>query len=154
MQKNRKTLFVALGLFQLLFILVMAVWMLFDAYRAISSAVQEVAGPFLLEPIVWHKVGEILLIFPVGIALAAFFPFWKPNVRRKYLQIIAPLMFTGGIMNMFASWGFYQKPRTEFNDFMVYFGVILLLAGFSLPFLLKWIHKKRLQKENETVSSP
>lgn len=154
MQKNRKTLFIALGLFQLLFILTMAVWMLFDAYRAISNAIQKVGGPFLLEPIVWHKVGEILLIFPVGIALAAFFPFWKPDVRRKYLQITAPLMLAGGIMNLFASWGFYQKSQTEFNEFMVFFGAILFLAGISLPFLLRWIHKKRLQKENETLSSP
>ncbi|MGB7537886.1 MAG: hypothetical protein WBM17_05045 [Anaerolineales bacterium] len=64
-------------------------------------------GKVLSEPILWHKTGEILVVFPVGIAFAAFHIFWKPNFRLKYLRITTPRMIIGGVFNLIAAWGFY-----------------------------------------------
>lgn len=154
MQKNRNKLPVVLGGFQLLFIFAMAGWIFIDAYRVFSDILRQPDRQLLLEPIVWHKVGEILLVFPIGLALAAFFIFWKPEIRRKYIQVTAPLMLAGGLLNLLASWGFYRNSPSEFNHFMVFFGAILFIAGIAMPLLLKWIHRKRLERENETLSSP
>lgn len=43
--------------------------------------------------------------------------------------------------------------RKKYIYQILIFKAIIFLAGISLLFLLKWIYKKRLQK-NETVSSP
>lgn len=154
MQKNRHKLIIILGILQLSVVFAMIGWMLLDAYRVFIDILQRPDNQLLLEPIVWHKVGEFLLVLPIGVALAAFFMFWNPDVRRKYIQITAPLMLAGGLLNLLASWGFHQKPSSEFNHFMVYFGAILFIAGVVLPLLLKWIHQKRLSRENEAGSSP
>lgn len=153
MQKDRRRLILVSGIFQLSIVFVMASWMFRDAYRVIADIHQQSDSQLLLEPIVWHKVGEFLLVLPIGIALAAFFILWKPDVRQKYIQITAPLMLIGGLLNLLASWGFHQKPSSEFSHFMVYFGAILFVAGIAMPLLLKWIHQKRLQKENRTITS-
>jgi hypothetical protein len=149
MEKNQRTFFIAMGIFQILVISVMAGWMLIDAYKAIASISQQPIRQFLSEPILWHKIGEILLVFPVGIAFAAFYIFWKPSLRLQYLSITTPLMIIGGIFNLIAAWGFYQKPRTDFTNFMIYFGPILFLASLILPLLLRWVHIKRTQVENK-----
>jgi hypothetical protein len=152
MKKNQRTFFIIMGIFQILIITAMAGWMLFDAYKAITSISQLPITQFLSEPILWHKIGEILLVFPVGIAFAAFYILWKPNLRLRYLRITTPLMIIGGVFNLIAFWGFYQKPRTEFTSFMIYFCPLLFLAGLGLPFLLKWVHRKKLQVESRATA--
>jgi hypothetical protein len=152
MKKNQRTFFIAMGIFQILIVTAMAGWMVFDAYKAITSIRQQPIAQFLSEPILWHKIGEILVVFPVGIALAAFYIFWKPNLRLQYLRITAPLMIIGGVFNLIAFWGFYQKPRTEFTSFMIYFCPLLFLAGMGLPSLLRWIHRKKLQAESRATA--
>jgi hypothetical protein len=152
MKKNQRTFFIMMGIFQILVITVMAGWMLLDAYKAITSISQQSITQFFSEPILWHKIGEILLVFPVGIAFAAFYIFWKPNLRLQYLRITTPLMIIGGVFNLIAFWGFYQKPRTEFISFMIYFCPLLFLAGLGLPFLLRWVHRKKLQVESRATA--
>lgn len=151
MKKNQRTFFIVMGTIQALIITVMAGWMSFDAYKAITSVSRQPIAQFLLEPILWHKIGEILLVFPIGIAFAAFYILWKPELRLKYLRITTPLMIMGGVFNLIAFWGFYQKPRTEFTSFMMYFCPLLFLAGLGLPLLLRWVHRKRLQVENKAI---
>jgi hypothetical protein len=152
MKKNQRTFFVVMGIFQVLIMTGMAGWMLLDAYKAITSISQQAITQFLSEPILWHKIGEILVVFPVGIALAAFYIFWKPNLRLQYLRITTPLMIIGGVFNLIAFWGFYPKPRTEFTGFMIYFCLLLFLAGLGLPFLLRWVHHKKLQVESRETA--
>ena len=151
MKKNQRTFFIVMGTIQVLIIAVMAGGMLLDAYDAIASVSRQPITKFLLEPILWHKIGEILIVFPIGIAFAAFYIFWKPDLRSQYLRITTPLMIIGGVLNLIAFWGFYQKPRTEFTSFMIYFCPFFFLAGLGLPFLLRWVHRKRLQVENKAT---
>jgi len=141
-----------MGIFQILIVTVMVGWMLLDAFKAITSISQLPILQFLSEPILWHKIGEILVVFPVGIAFAAFYIFWKPNLRSQYLRITTPLMMIGGVFNLIAFWGFYQKPRTEFTTFMIFFCPLLFLAGLGLPFLLRWVHFKRLHVESQATA--
>jgi hypothetical protein len=152
MQKNQRTFFIVMGIFQILIVTGMAGWMVLDAYKAIASIHQEPLLQFLSEPILWHKIGEILVVFPVGFALAAFYIFWKPALRLQYLRITTPLMMIGGVFNLVAAWGFYRKPRTEFTGFMLYFCPLLFLACLGLPFLLGWVHRKKLQRESQAAA--
>lgn len=115
MKKKQRAFLIVMGIFQVLIMTVMAGWMLLDAYKAITSISQQAITQFLSEPILWHKIGEILVVFPVGIAFATFYILWKPALRLQYSHIATPLMITGGAFNLIASWGFYQKPRTEFQ---------------------------------------
>jgi hypothetical protein len=152
MPKNQRTFFIVMGTFQILVISVMGGWILLDAYKAILAVSQQPIRQFLLEPIVWHKIGEIFLVFPIGIAFAGFYIFWRSDLRLRFLRIATPIMITGGVFNLFASWGYTQKPQTEFASFMVYFAFILFLASLLLPFVLKWVHLKRAQVEAKTNS--
>lgn len=151
---HRKIIFV-LGLFQTIFLAVMLGWILLDAYNALSNAVQQPLSQFLLEPILWHKVGELFLVIPIGIAIAAFYMFWHPSLRLHFLQITTPLLVIGGTLNLMAAWGYSrQEPATDFSQFMIYFGTVLFFLGMSFPFILKWIHTKRLQVESQSNAHP
>lgn len=152
MSQNQRKFFIGLGLFQVVFLSIMFGWILLDAYKALSNIFQQPLGQFLQEPILWHKVGEIFLAFPIGIAIAAFYMLWKPSLRLTYLRITTPVLIVGGVLNLMAAWEYSQEPTTDFATFMTYFGVVLFFLGISFPFLLKWIHTKRVHIENQPKS--
>ncbi|WKZ38352.1 MAG: hypothetical protein QY332_10465 [Anaerolineales bacterium] len=81
MPKNQRTFFIVMGAFQIFVISVMGGWILLDACKAIQAVSLQPIRQFLLEPIVWHKIGEIFLVFPVGIAFAGFYIFWRSDLR-------------------------------------------------------------------------
>jgi len=154
MDNRQRTFLLVMGMFQILMISGMLGWMAFDAYRAFRDVSQQPFGQFLAEPIIWHKLGELLIAIPVGIAFAAFFMLWKAPMRVRFLQITTPLIILGGLFNLIAAWGFYQKPRTDFTTFMIYFCPLLFLAGLGLPLALRWIHHKRAQIESQPTANP
>jgi hypothetical protein len=148
---NQRNFLIALGIFQTIFLAVMLGWMFWDAYQAITSIADQPANQFLAEPLLWHKVGELFLALPVGIAIATFYMLWHPSLRVRFLQIVTPFLIIGGVLNLLAAWGYSQKPATDFSRFMTYFGVVLFFFGVLFPFVLKWIHAKRIQIESKTI---
>lgn len=153
MPPHQRKFFFVLGLFQTIFLAVMLGWMLIDAYNTLSNAAQQPLSQFLLEPILWHKVGELFLAIPIGIAIAAFYMFWQSSLRVRFLQIITPLLVFGGALNLLAAWGYSrQEPATDFSQFMTYFGAVLFFFGVAFPFVLRWMHTKRLQVESKSNS--
>jgi hypothetical protein len=149
MSSNQRRFFIGLGVFQSIFLAVMLGWMFWDAYKAITSIAAQPLNQFLAEPILWHKVGELFLALPIGIAIAAFYMLWRPSLRVRFLQIATPFLVIGGVLNLMAAWGYSQKPATDFSRFMTYFGVVLFLFGVFFPFVLKWVHAKRIQVESK-----
>ncbi|HSH03991.1 MAG TPA: hypothetical protein VLL52_15860 [Anaerolineae bacterium] len=153
MPKNQRKFFIIMGIFQVLFITSMVGWMLFDAYKGIKNVSGQAWGLFLREPIVWHKVGEILLVLPVAIAFVSFYMLWPANWRVKFLRFTTPIIVIGGIFNLIAAVGYYQLPRTDFSTFMIYFAPILFVAGLVLPIMLYWVHRKRRAIEQEALTA-
>ena len=148
--QRQKQSFLVLGVVQVLLLLGMTSWMFLHAYRAVDEAWRVPTGGVLWQPLVWHKVGELMVVLPAGVPLAGFFMLWPSLVRRRYLAITTPFMIVGGLLNLAAAWGFARQPTTDFAAFMRVFGVLLFAAGVGLPWLLRWMHRKRALSESPT----
>jgi hypothetical protein len=147
--KNRqKSFFRFLAIVMILFLAIMFLWILIDAYKAVVAVNPESFLQFITEPILWHKVGEILIVIPLGIGMIAFFLFWNTNQRVRYLIAITPCVIIGSVLNLLSAWGFSQKPTTDFAEFMMIFGLVLFVMGIVSLFLLPWIHAKKTEFEN------
>lgn len=151
MSSSQRKFFIGLGIVQSIFLAVMLGWMFWDAYRAIISIAYQPPSQFLAEPILWHKVGELFLALPIGIAIAAFYMLWRPSLRVRFLKIATLFLVVGGLLNLAAAWGYSQKPATDFSRFMTYFGVVLFFFGVLFPFVLKWVHVRRIQVESKST---
>ena len=118
MQKNQRTFFIVMGIFQILIVTIMAGWMVLDAAKAIASIPRQ---PLLHTGTATcgAKTGEILPVFATdGFAPCRFLYFLETRLCRfcGSLRVTTPLMMMGGVLQPGCSLGVLsKKPRTEFT---------------------------------------
>lgn len=128
----------------IVYVLGMVGWLLWDGVVQVAKVSHLPPVQFWAEPIVWHKLGEPLLAFPIAAFLAGGYAFWQSDFRAKYIRRIAPLTIIGGICEFIAAVLFYQRGNT---DFIFWFSLVLGVVGLLAPIGVRMAHQQVIAKE-------
>lgn len=147
-QEVQAILFQILGFGMSGIIAIMAVGILFDVIRTMFS-ISGGGNRLISQPLFWHKIGMILVTFPIGIGFVSYLFFLPLEARQRYFWTIAAVSLLGGLINLFSAVGFFGQPASDSTTFYLVFSFIMVVLSVAGLFVLRWISTQKGRLETE-----